>query len=169
MTTHPTIDAYRQPAKRICDTCQGPAFARCPRCGRLLCLDHMPFDTQHRCERCEVLLARTRAGIVRLAWSGMLAVLSLAGVLFFVSTGLSAITALLGFAAVGLCGGLGRLAARRRFLARGRGAPILLADIEIPIGPRGEWRPQSRATLPITRIEPPNATMPMWQRTYGVG
>ena len=135
--------SYRMPARVMCDVCQQDAVSTCPRCGRPLCLHHLPPDDRTRCTRCELefLPSRRRWGRVGVALG-----LGLGGS----ATALAA-TVFVGpvlpfFAAAGATVGAGVAAVlrrhdRRRFLAERPGANAAgpsLDEVRIQISPHSQ-------------------------------
>lgn len=62
--------AYRRNSRALgrCTQCDEPPFARCPRCGQELCLEHLPVEGC--CVDCELLFSSRRSAIHELTTLG---------------------------------------------------------------------------------------------------
>lgn len=170
LTTMP--DAYRTaPLLSYCELCGVEAVARCLRCGRPYCSLHAPAAGD-RCADCERAHRRV-ADRVSIGCTAIAAMLGVPSVVWaaWVSTPWA-----IGAAGVAFLGGwclvaLGLRVARGRFLANDAGDYPLLAGADLSIAPVGpgdgaatrrvrSWVHRGRGELP---------SVPMYQRTYGVG
>jgi len=166
-------DAYRD-AERVysCGLCNERAVAQCPRCGRPVCLGHLPRDNKHRCDVCELCFASARRSLD--TWTGLTGFGALAAgavaVAFSTAAAFLPLMAMFG-AGAGL--GIARYLKRQRFLdERGRKlAGLSLAEANIEAAPQRLGNGKSKRRSPDAkhrnRGEPPSR--PPSQRTgyYG--
>jgi hypothetical protein len=172
-TTHELPHAYRSAQlKSYCHLCGSEAVARCLRCGLPFCGLHAP-KAQERCIDCERAHRRT-ANRVTLGCTSVALTIGVASVL---AAAWVSVPWAIGAAGMTVMGGwflnaLGLRVARGRFLANDAGDVPLLEGAELTIAPagaeeglvqlrrRGGWNHRNRGELP---------SVPMYQRTYGVG
>lgn len=164
--------AYRTAQlKSYCGLCGALAVVRCLRCGQPFCALHAPGASE-RCVDCERVYRRTAnrvslgctvsalmfgvASVVTAAWVSVPWAVGAAGLAFVGGWALTA---------------LGLRVARGRFLANDAGDSPLLEGADFTIAPATEedgvarrrlrgWSHRNRGELP---------SVPMYQRTYGVG
>jgi hypothetical protein len=170
---HELPHAYRTaPLKNYCDLCGDEAVMRCLRCGQPFCGLHAPAAGD-RCVDCERVYRRT-ANRVSLGCTSSALMIGVASV---VTAAWVSVPWAIGAAGLAFVGGwaltaLGLRVARGRFLVNEAGDSPLLEGADFSIAPAteedgaaprrrlGGWSPRSRGELP---------SVPMYQRTYGVG
>lgn len=155
--------------RHYCDVCQEQAQTRCLCCGKTFCLLHS--SSSRYCMSCEGKIKVLGFGItaaVGLAVTAPAVILAmLAGVGFV----LIAIFLALALVIVGLLSGVGRWVALERLRTCSPEAEALLEDVEILVAARtaedssisrgrGRRSGHSAGAMP---------SVPMYQRTYGVG
>lgn len=164
---------YRAAAVQVfCSLCGKPAVACCVRCGQAFCGDHAA-RADERCADCELAYSRTSRSISSAA-TVVTGLVTLGGTVAagWFSIPLAGVVAGLSLFTGWLVSVASHKIARSHFMAKRAASSALLDGASFKIAPaleeepgRGKrmirhWAHRNRGELP---------SIPMWQRTYGVG
>lgn len=173
-TTSPArAGIYRAAAVQVfCSLCGKPAVACCVRCGKPFCGDHAA-RADERCADCELAYSRTSRSINSAA-TVVTGLVTLGGVVAagWFSVPLAGVVAGLSLISGWVLTVASQKIARSHFMAKRTVSSPLLEGASFKIAPALEEEPgrgkrMIRHWTHKTRGELPS--VPMWQRTYGVG